>query len=956
MPDIPINSSSIKNAFLDGDGTLELITLRDAWKDLIDSNKPFDSKTENLAILKVGTGATKDLQLGRVDGLKLNIDIDSEAAGRISLIWPDGKKELIDAYGLEPFLKPGHFYAALILEGKGDINAAVGFPAGPLSPVFGISSGGNLAFERLHLCEASMPARNVICELLSGINFPQNFDSPEEIPGEGEVYATRFGGYLNLTSKLTWGYSITGTPSFEVGNLQLALDLATRLKAGASFDYRLAGNFCVEARRGAMDGWLRLIVHKDRDSVFKFATDFGYTGKADLNGLPGTADQFLTVLFGTDAGTILGLFNRAKSYSSLDELEYAAGTLTHRVLIDISEKWIDKALTNETLVEFLEAAKIMAEAYAAIDKRIIDLYEDYLDRLPALQAALNLLCGASSREDLKLITDIEAWVLIRRIWNDAYHELLREDEEFAKFSRFINQVREFIYGGAAKQLRDFIALVKKEFPLDRLVEDLAKYAAPDKLRDLTNDKLQALAGTIIGKAFEKLEETEIAEAASRIHSTLVKIVEFKNTWYERMSGAVHKSFEFSLNYAYSRADHRSALLDIEFNATSPRGIELARKAARGDFMSALSLNDPDLVRINRGMLTHGLTRSAQVQVNVFGWGFKNVSTLIQESEHAIEAGAGGLIHVYMIDTHIHQRRERGGKHREAVESNFLMRVIGKTVPDSTSGSQLMTAEKRFLMSTLDKMAIEYDLAHEDDYATAERLIQYLDLAELLGMIPNREQMVKNLAGEMPSGPGKVKINYVVRYDSKSVESAFTLGEEKTSALARQTARQLIAAKYTGMRQIDWLARVGFAYLDPSFYSLYREGYTALLAEGKAVQLPEWFTGGRALNVELEPVHRQLLLTLYNIEEEYVEALVRLEKTIAGVLTSHKSVPVDELEKAAVRFVDMADDLDQYRENTFFAIFDKLVMEGSPSESQRKSAMVLEITTPGGQKVKKFLMG
>jgi len=66
------------------------------------------------------------------------------------------------------------------------------------------------------------------------------------------------------------------------------------------------------------------------------------------------------------------------------------------------------------------------------------------------------------------------------------------------------------------------------------------------------------------------------------------------------------------------------------------------------------------------------------------------------------------------------------------------------------------------------------------------------------------------------------------------------------------------------------------------------------------------------------------------------------------------VSADELNEQVREFVEMSDDLNEFRENAFFAVFDRLVHEGSGGRAPRSSSLVLEITPPGGKTVTKVL--
>jgi hypothetical protein len=254
------------------------------------------------------------------------------------------------------------------------------------------------------------------------------------------------------------------------------------------------------------------------------------------------------------------------------------------------------------------------------------------------------------------------------------------------------------------------------------------------------------------------------------------------------------------------------------------------------------------------------------------------------------------------------------------------------------------------------MAVQYQLLYSDDKTSAGELTEYLDLAVFLGLAPDRDSLVRELNAQFPGGLGKVTVDYIVKYDDQAVRNAFTLSGDDLADWARRTARQVLGAKYTGMEKPDWLARVGFAYQSPAFYELYKKGFTAVLSNGKLVTLPGWFTGGAPQVVDLQEPVRPLVVTLFNVEDSYVKRLVALDALVDASVQKKEPIPADELQKAARDFVGMADDLDSFgRENSFFAMFDKLVLEGSNGKWRRESAVVLNIEPPGGQPVVKYLM-
>jgi hypothetical protein len=174
-------------------------------------------------------------------------------------------------------------------------------------------------------------------------------------------------------------------------------------------------------------------------------------------------------------------------------------------------------------------------------------------------------------------------------------------------------------------------------------------------------------------------------------------------------------------------------------------------------------------------------------------------------------------------------------------------------------------------------------------------------------------------------------------------------------LAIETIRTFVSTKYIGLPQTSSMALLGFAYADPQTFELFNKlGFATFSNSHISLTLPGWFTKGAPAKVELQKIHKEDLSTLYSVESKFVDRLVNLDATIDGLRDGTQPVSSDALNKETKRFVEMADDLSFGRENTFFIVFDRLVLEGTGGKSGRNTALVLEITPPGGEKVTKVL--
>lgn len=966
-----LNSDTFKKSFLSGDGQLDLQSDQNIWATLLANDGKFLPTIDRIADISFGFKDDQKLRFGSKAGMKLGVS--ASAANQIHLIWPkqsddDEDEKVLKAYGLTDNLTDDKLYVRLVFSAQGDVKVSgstpVPFPVGPLSATFGIGAGGNVAYEQLKLYDAEQTAAAILGDLFASVRLPQQIDSVAELPAPGEVIATRFGGYLKLKAGLNWGFQMAGSKKFDVNQLHLDLDYALRTMAAVSLGYQLAGDFSIEARRGAADGWVRFVVRKNRDSQFNFTADFGLDASAKLNGLPDSADEFLTRLIGTDAETVLGYFKKAQQFDSLDKLEAALTGMTNDFIHKWSQQLIGKALDATNFKEFFDAAKKVADTYTNLDQYIVDVYHAYLNKIPQLQTALTVLAGISNpaelanlinSDDIKDEDSISTLELVQLIWGTNVFPLLLQNSDFLAFTKLTQKAHDFITDGATKPVRDFIANLKQELGLDSLFGQLGKLSSPNDLKNLADKRLQDLAGQVIGTTFDKLKQSDVNKAFQLLQTNLKRIEDFKNNWFAKLTEAVNQKFTFDLHFAYTRATRNTSLLDVEFDLNTAEGQELARAAAGGDFEKALTNFSARFVKVNQGVFSHSFTKSAQLRINVLGWGSDSLSQLAVNAEQTIEQTAGGLLHVFATEASITERKKKGGKFKETVESNFLLRAMGESF--QAEGTATDTKTRDYLIQTLRSVAVQYDLLEADDKTTPDELTRYLDMAVFLGLLnkTSRAIFAADLTKQFPAGLGKVVVRYVVRYDEQMLKAAFkAINSDDLGNLAKLTTRQVVGSRYVGLKVTDAQVRAGFAYLSPSLHEAFdREGPPAL-QKFKAVILPSWFTKGSPQQVNLTPADLQIVNTLCSLENSYAKRLVELDKTLG-----QKPISQKDLAKVAGKFVDISDDLNDFTPNAFFAIFDHIVQESlrgvNDNRAFRQSSMIVEITPPGAKKsVKKIL--
>ncbi|HEY6392221.1 MAG TPA: hypothetical protein VIX89_13130 [Bryobacteraceae bacterium] len=942
----PNDIGTFKKSFLSGDGNLELDNPGEAWQSVVASGGFFTPDITNIATLKVALN-TKPLQLGEPGGLKFNVGVTAASNNQIELIWPGVDNPVLTAFGLQSLLTPGKVYAHVLLSGTADATASGAFPIGPLTnTTFSIGGGGNVAFEFLKLYDPkALNALELLRDLLGSLRFPQKIGHVAEIPAAGEVSANRYGGYLKLNGAVSWGYSFSGSQAFSLpSQLKLQFDYKLQLMAAATIGYQIAGDFSIEARRGSQPNWVRFVVRKNRTSQFDFAADFSLDAQADLNGLPPSADDFLSKLLGSDAQTVLGTLSQATNLSTVAALEADVGKYLDGFVLQLADPFIGKVLNDSVVKEFLAKAKQVLDAYDNVDQTIIHLYEEYLGKIPELTTVINDLAAITTRDGLQQIApDSGAWAVIQKLWSGPIFDLLLKQEAFQEYSKKINAVKDFLDNGP-QEIKQFIAKLKSEFPLDQLFQKLSQMDAQG-LQNLADTKLQGLVEKIIGKAFEELQSVpDFTKAIQTVHSTLQKIQDFKTTWYAKLTKAVHQSFALQLHYAYSRAAKNAELLDLEIDLSNPAGPALASAASRGDFAGALEQYRAVFVKINSGVFTHSVARSAQLHINLFGRQFDSLVQVIHNAQDAIQEQPGGLLHVYTTKDSIQESKKNKA---EQIQSNLALSIVGQASQAEGSPAPVLEA--------IHSMGVEYSLVQNSDRPTVKRLTQFLEMAEFLHIIPDRNAFVKDLSTQFPSGLGKVSLSYAVNFDTADLGAAFKISSPVLRKQARDALRSLIAARYLTLDEPFWAARA-FCFIDDGIFQQYFADSQAFLTAAIVYTEPAWFNGTskdirRQLPFDLlgaaVDVNRLALSTLFNIQLSYEDALVKL----AELASSGQPVPIADLDRASAKFVSMAADVDRYKANAFFCVLDSLVRQAT---GPRPSALMMQITPPGGKMVTKIL--
>ncbi|MFI5177120.1 MAG: hypothetical protein ACHQO8_01065 [Vicinamibacterales bacterium] len=956
MFNLSIGPQAFKRDFLDGRGNVSF--------DLPAGLKPADpfANTTTTVTAANVAGGTGDLTFGDPEGLSMSASMSAANATSVELTWPQAPSEFTKAYGL--VVPDGRVGARLHLEGQasGKFSGGVPVPAALANFEFGLKAGSQVSYDRFCLYDATTTAVALLQDLVTGLALPQHAGTPASLPRAGEVLVFGYSGFLDLQAALTCGYALMGHQGFALNDLEAAVEYGLRLKASVSVGCKIGGDFEMSSRLGSRPGWVALTVKKARSSALDFAAAFQADAIAAVEGLPDSADEFLSALLGADVRNALEVFQRIRASSDLDTLRAQTDKILLSSVTNLANKWLGRALDRANVGELQTAIGKLVDEYHAADagltSAVVHLYEDAVDHgtTDRLAAALAKIAALSTRDDLARLDDSDAWALITRLSGGHLTSLLADDATLGEVKTIAQTALDFLHGGWQPRLRDVVDELKSGLPVDRLFGALAKQASKDGLMRLADATLQGVAERLLGLAWDRIKASDLGQAAADLHAALDRIDDFKTAWYKKLGDALHQSYSLSANYAYTRASSGDALIDVEIDVSQPAGQALFHLAAHGQFATLFDRPNLALIHINHGVLTHQLTASMHLQINVFNWEQTRLVEVISRTTNSVEVQSTGLVNVFTTEASIRERVEKTGYQ---LESTFLVRMAGAATPAARADG-----DKRFayLIRNLQTVGVTYNLAVADQVTTPAELTQYLELAEYLRLIPSARALAATLSSEFPRGLGAVTATYVAKYDNDGILEAFrTLSGDPLRAVVQQASRYLVSAHLiASSHPLSELVTIGFAYRDPANAAVfYRDGFTGLRDANGTVVIPGWFTGGAPREVSLPSgdFKRMQLVTLYSLERDTADRLARLDAVIDA--TRDRRAPVDEaaLETAARKFVEAAAEINNYGTiNTFFAVFDAFVQQGNAGRVRRDSTLILQITPAGSANtVTKYLM-
>ncbi len=449
---------------------------------------------------------------------------------------------------------------------------------------------------------------------------PARIAAPEDLGGNVALLFA-IDGSLKTTAGSHVGFNFNWLREIAVGSLAADLGLALDSGVEAALDLSLAGSFLAAVNLDR-DGRLRLRIFKRSDSELDFALNVAVAARPRA-ALPEKPEQLVLAILGVHDGQWLEALARLAKIDP-ERLRARFGEAANRFL----DLW--RNLEPRAAAAIWRAAETHAE-FAALRRWIHRIATELRDP-DRFKAAL--------AEALEAAPDFASSPA--GIWLDAAAGgLLAAVTSLDRFQRVLQAAQaadgilsEEALAGALSSLKQYAMAQLGLGNIERGLDSLASF---ESLDGWVRERLAAIFGEI-------RTNSDLGRAAENLRS----VIDLARSIYSRALAALESKYSAEAGYHYERAGAGSALLDCSFSFTR-EGVAAYRAAFGGDF-SFLSAPASGDVGVHRAVLTHSLSRHAQLELHLpfldrRQW--SNRWSALARVE--VEAGEDGRVFAYTVE-------------------------------------------------------------------------------------------------------------------------------------------------------------------------------------------------------------------------------------------------------------------------------------------------------------------
>jgi endonuclease/exonuclease/phosphatase (EEP) superfamily protein YafD len=209
------------------------------------------------------------------------------------------------------------------------------------------------------------------------------------------------------------------------------------------------------------------------------------------------------------------------------------------------------------------------------------------------------------------------------------------------------------------------------------------------------------------------------------------------------------------------------------------------------------------------------------------------------------------------------------------------------------------------------------------------------------------------------GFGRVETSYDVRFGSSAIAALLKVKRLSPDGQARirSAMRAMVLSNYL---KGDSMHDVAFAYATPAVFALFRElGFAVFTNVSRVLQVAPVLAVPAPKTVVLDRMELNVLTTLYNIENDMLDAIAALIKT----LNADATLTPEAFEKKLGKFGAALANFDKFDQasgsssvgtTTIFAMFDMLIRLATGGSSESIAVLRLK-STANGKDVEKLFM-
>jgi hypothetical protein len=664
----------------------------DVEVNISDPLKPIDAANGN-PILKTSFDISGGNKATFGDSGTLQVGFSASTNLRLAPISKDhveAAPDLDKEFGISAGLDSQTVALAIDVGGKADVSANGSFQYNILKVGATVEAGADARF----VCVKPFPRTESLQEILD--DFFTNLALPGTLvkaPQKGELYYLELGGYLNLGVNASAGYSISGTNKFDLANLNLSEAYDLSILGKLAVTARIAGRFSVQVRAGSTAGWANVQVFRKRTSDLQIAADVNVSATSKLSGLPASGKEFLGSLLGVNAKNWLNLVNSVTDAAGQITSVAALKTKLDGLADIYISRYVNRAIG--TIVDgtpeaanLLQRLQNVVNSYQKLDSSAIALFDRYFNpvtqKADDLVAALGKISGLQKLSDFEGEIDPTVWNVFQQFTNgDPLTAIL--ENPIAEIKKKADDTLSLVQDAAHAGIRDFISLAKTQLGLDPIVNAIAKFDSVDKLKSQATDEAQHLIQRLTNTVFNKIPTKDLQAVLDLAKKISDGTAAFWKTFDDALTAASSQSFSLELNASWERSNETTALIDVDINMNDFRGRAFLRAAGIGDFSDILANYNPQLVRLNKGSLTHNLASSSGLKINIVGWHlnlqYENSLNVLTQADQQIRPASNGRLNVFTtIDMQAQKKtRRKTTKAEEQLFTNFTLRFFAETI-------------------------------------------------------------------------------------------------------------------------------------------------------------------------------------------------------------------------------------------------------------------------------------